>query len=223
MYPVHKRILGRRSGAVGRPGVNLMPPPGATAGTRQLVATQCEQSRGAFIEAAQVDHPEYVTGSGDHADLTDAGLAAFYAANPVCAPAPQQPQPTPGAQALRITAPADGGSVATSMPTVAGIGVPGSVVRIALDGSAVAGNGVAAGADGAWSFPLPALSAGSHAVTVMDDAGNTAYSSFQVTVGAADGNGETAGGSAAPAGSISPAAAGVGAGLGLIALWAAVR
>lgn len=233
MHPLYGRILKQRagSGAVGRPGFRLTPPPDTAGDSRQLLEQQCEASRVRFIADSQTDHPEYVTGSGDQADLTDAGLTAFYASNPLCAPAAPQPQPTPDAQGLSITAPADGSTITTSMPTIAGGAHAGDRVRVAVDGGTW--QTVTADANGAWSVPWEQLLPGSHIATVTldTDPGNGVSINFRID---AAGTGDQDGGSndagAAHGGpasllpsSISPTAAGVGAGVALLLAWLAGR
>jgi outer membrane protein OmpA-like peptidoglycan-associated protein len=61
-----------------------------------------------------------------------------------------------------ITVPANGGTVSTSSPTVAGTAEPNATIRLALDGAP--DGEVQADASGSWSTTLRGLSDGTHAV-----------------------------------------------------------
>jgi MYXO-CTERM domain-containing protein len=88
-----------------------------------------------------------------------------------------------GAPMVTITSPVAGQQVADTTPTVTGTAEPGAVVTIVIDGQVV--GTATAGADGMWSFEVPALTPGTHTVEARttDGAGNMGSSgsvSFEV-------------------------------------------
>jgi hypothetical protein len=87
------------------------------------------------------------------------------------------------APTVTITSPVADQEVADTTPTVTGTAEPGAVVTIVIDGQVV--GTATAGADGMWSFEVPALTPGTHTVEARttDGAGNMGSSgsvSFEV-------------------------------------------
>jgi MYXO-CTERM domain-containing protein len=85
---------------------------------------------------------------------------------------------------LTITSPANQAMISTGTPTLTGVTAPGATVEIFADGVSV--GSVTAGADGSWSFMIPAASAladGAHTLEARATSGqDTATVAIDVTV-----------------------------------------
>lgn len=83
--------------------------------------------------------------------------------------------PTPTSFKVRLTSPAEGASLTTTLPMIEGMGFPGKFVAITLGIKNPISDSTTVGADGLWRFtPSKALAPGKQSVTIttQDDTGS---------------------------------------------------